>query len=312
MKPKSIILTIFVMLIGACSKDDKINDESLRVAVRFNSQISVQQTRTTGGGDKWVEEDDHVGIYMVKHEEPETIVDAAVNVQYKATEVNADNAANAVFSPANTAQTIFFPQDGKKVNFVAYYPYKSGIEEEYAYPVNVGDQENQTAIDLLYATANNGGAGYNKTAGPVKLTFEHKLSKLAIKVERGAGIDPNSEVEVTIKKMNRTAEFDLRTGNLIYIEEPATTDITPYYNTASETYEAILLPVTSIGDEQYVEFEVEGDTYRWQIKNNIPSLEAGKKYAYTIAISRAGLRGTKCAITEWISTIEDDDALEHK
>ena len=69
MKPKSIILTIFVMLIGACSKDDKINDESLRVAVRFNSQISVQQTRTTGGGDKWVEEDDHVGIYMVKHEE---------------------------------------------------------------------------------------------------------------------------------------------------------------------------------------------------------------------------------------------------
>ncbi|HBK31505.1 MAG TPA: hypothetical protein DDZ78_07775, partial [Porphyromonadaceae bacterium] len=153
MKTKSITLTVLVMLLMmACSKEDKIVYDSEQV--QFISHVSALQTRTTSGGDQWVK-NDPVGIYMIKNGTTlaaENILEKADNRQYKA--ASGDVFATG-FNPAAPDQTIYYPTEGK-VDFVAYYPYKSNeeIKEGYKYPVDVRNQTEQADIDLLYAKAN--------------------------------------------------------------------------------------------------------------------------------------------------------------
>ncbi|HBX19770.1 MAG TPA: hypothetical protein DEF88_04925, partial [Porphyromonadaceae bacterium] len=299
MKTKSITLTVLVMLLMmACSKEDKIVYDSEQV--QFISHVSALQTRTTSGGDQWVK-NDPVGIYMIKNGTTlaaENILEKADNRQYKA--ASGDVFATG-FNPAAPDQTIYYPTEGK-VDFVAYYPYKSNeeIKEGYKYPVDVRNQTEQADIDLLYAKAN----GYDKaTTGPVKLTFEHKLSKLVIQVKKGESL---ASVEgLQVKKIYTAADLELSTGDLKDFRDEK--DIT--LNKNGDTYEAILLPVAALEDKHSVEFELDGDDYKWQINKNITDgLKAGKKYVYTITVTKSGVE-VEGEITPWGEVTGDAEAV---
>ncbi|WP_418894141.1 fimbrillin family protein [Limibacterium fermenti] len=296
MKTKPIIISTLVMLLlAACSKDDKINDEGVPFMVRFNSLIVATQTRTTDGGNQWVT-DDPVGIYMVNHGETlaaESIAEEADNRQYKAI---GSNTADTGFNPAESNQTIFYPQNGDKVDFVAYYPYRQDITE-HKYAVDVSDQSAPAAIDLLYAKTNNDGEGYNKQSGQVTLPFRHPLSKLAITVAAGNGIVSLEGLRITINGMNTTADFNLAQGELSNQGNP--NYIQPYNVNGSNTYEAILLPINTLSADHYVEFELDDIIYKWQINLPDNALEAGKKYAYTITITGKGVEGATGNIDSW-------------
>ena len=298
MKTKSIIIAIFaICFLTNCSKNDTpVNDGTLK-AVHFLSHIDALKTRTTGGGDRW-SADDRIGIYMINHGETlaaGTIAESADNREYKSA---AENVETTGFNPVAPEQAIYYPKDENKVDFISYYPYRHDITG-YKYPVNVADQGNQAEIDLLYASSNNNGEGYDKSAGAVNLTFGHPLSKLAIKVEQGGGLASLDDLKVTIKGMKTIADFDLATGALS--NEGNAADILPN-KTGDGSYEAILLPVAATDDEHYVEFEADGNIYKWQLNsgdNPITGLEAGKKYTYTITITKTGIEGASGTITPW-------------
>lgn len=62
--------------------------------------------------------------------------------------------------------------------------------------------------------------------------------------------------------------------------------ITPY-TAAENKYEAILLPVGSLRDMHIVKFATSsGETYKWSMKKEISSLEAGKIYTYDIIVTK--------------------------
>ena len=293
MKTKFLsIILCAAALFAACDTAEELADgTSDAVAVQFASG-GISITRTTADGNQWVA-DDAIGIFMKAHGETLSsgVYADAGNKKYKAQ----SSSATSLFSPFNGDQTIYYPMEGGRVNFVAYYPYTQSLTN-YTYPVNVSDQSNPAAIDLLYSGST---TAYDNGSVTVPLTFKHALSRLVINVAVGDGFANLSGLTaVSIKGMKTTAGFDLGTGTLGTAADAA--DITPY-STGGGSYSAILLP-TTLGTTHYVQFTVDGKSYAWQIDSDIAKLEAGKQYTYTVTISKTGLTVAPVEITDWTGT----------
>jgi hypothetical protein len=298
-----IIFAATAALFASCSQDNDVpNSSAARVAVQFSASAlsATPQTRTTAGGDSWVE-NDLIGIFMVDNG-TDDIAESVSNYRYKAT------ATSSLSDFVADGSMAYYPVSGGKVDFIAYYPYSS-TQGFGTYQINVASasQDDQTAIDLLWAKANKGGNGYSKADGllssPVDLVFSHQLSKLIMTVEKGAGIDDLTGLTILIAGVNTTAQFDLTDGTLDAVGGPV--GIVPKVTTTptdSEdgVYEAIVLPVSNAGVK--VEFTLpDGNTYTWDLEASITTgFQAGKKYIYTITLSKTGLTLTG-NITAWSS-----------
>lgn len=282
----SVAMMAASMAIVSCSKDE--TPAAYDGSVRFTSGITAApDTRVaidddTKGTSVW-EKDDPVGIFMVKNGGTE-VAEGAANIPYKA----ATPGATTTFTPADTP--ICYPvNDDAKVDFIAYHPYNAAVSgSDFTYPVNLLNQDSQTAIDLMYAMNNNGGVGFDKNDGinktAVNFAFTHKLAKLVLKVTTDATV-PGDITAVTIKGMHTTATFDLKTGALGAATGNAT-DITPVTITANSRYEAILLPV-AYDDTHSVVFTVNGKNYVWDMKTGtIPNLAAGRIHTYDVNVTQ--------------------------
>lgn len=297
MKAIKILTTVALagaMVFTSCNVNDDIIDNNEAQAVKFTSGINALPTTKAaidGTGNSVWELNDPIGIYMVNH--GTTIVaESADNVKYTA----AAAGASTSFTASGTA--IYYPvNETAKVDFIAYHPHNAAVAN-YVYPVNVATQTSQTAIDLMYATADKSGAGYNKTdaATAVNFAFSHQLAKLILNVEKGAGVTGNL-TSVTITGMNTTASFDLK-GTAGLTTPGNQGPITPFTATAGSKYEAILLPVAALGAAHTVEFTVGTETYIWNMSNDITSLAAGSIYTYDITLTKYAV-GVSGSITKW-------------
>jgi hypothetical protein len=202
-----------------------------------------------------------------------------------------------------TASTIYYPGNGDKVDFIAYYPYVSSITTLGNYSVNVTTQTTPAAIDLLYAKATNGSSGYDKSnTSAVALTFGHQLCKLTLNTSVPAGSTQFASSDLTtmtvsIAGMNTTALFNLATGALGTASNVAA--ITPRTVAAGAKYEAILLPIAFTGVS--VTFGITagnnpGD-YVWNVPND--TFEAGKEYVYNISFTGDGAVSVSGTINDW-------------
>jgi hypothetical protein len=256
------------------NNEDEMNNGADRVAVKFQSTgVDVAQTRVTGNA--W-NAGDSIGIYMVDHSTTD-IAEGAENIQYKA---NAGGTGQIGFTAASTV--IYYPVPGS-VDFIAYHPYQSTLTNWiYKVDVSSGKQASQTGIDLLWGKA---GTGYTKTTSSVNIPFTHRLAKLHLTVQAGAGVPALPGLTVAINGLHTTADFDVKTGGAL-TNVGTTAVITPRY-AGSYQFEAILIPenITS----QTVSFSTGGNTYTWRISDNIGKFEAGKRYNYTVTLRKTGL-----------------------
>jgi hypothetical protein len=239
----------------------------------------VRSSALKASGTAWAG-NDAIGVFMVNHGSND-VRNEATNKRY----VTATGDGN--FAPA-AADTVYYPVNGDKVNFIAYYPYVPSIATLGAYAVNVSDQSAPAAIDLLYAKAT-GTGGYDQTnTSPVALSFGHKLSKLTLNIAAPA---PSTQIiaadlasmTVSIAGLNTQASFDLAAGTLGAGSNKAA--ITPLAVTAGAKYEAILLPGDFSGVS--VSFGItQGSApgnYVWNVPNG--AFEAGKEYVYSVSFT---------------------------
>ncbi|MDR1115605.1 MAG: SUMF1/EgtB/PvdO family nonheme iron enzyme [Tannerella sp.] len=276
-----LVIAAVIPALAACSleDDDILSQDSERVPIRFSvSDATAEQTRTSvnaSGETQWVY-NDIVGIFMTGD---------AGNRRYTVT-----NTVTGELSPA-AGNELFYPEDGRYVNFVAYYPWKNRQTSD-SYAVDVRDQRYSAAIDLLYS---NNTRSYNMNSGAVNLSFRHALAKLELTVQKGESSVNLSALTVTIKGINTQAYFNLATGKFSQpttrtnVEMLCTQQPSGY---ANGKYEALLLPATSLAGVT-VEFKVHnGPTYVWipsqQSSPALNYLAGGSRYNYTITVNGSG------------------------
>lgn len=253
-----------------------------KVAVQFGSSITASRAVY----DKWTA-GDQIGIFMVEENEilsKDAIREDADNIAYK-------TEGDGAFSPVTAEQIIYFPMDGD-VDFHAYYPYTAEVND-YRIALDLSDQSNQEALDLMYAKV----SGRNKSNPKVELNFTHLLCRLILEVQPGTGLTQAdlAKLTVKVKDVDTKATFNLVDGTISGEEEPK--GIAMKTVEAGKRYEAILFPTTS--ESREIEFSLNNDhdaPFTWTMKTK---LEGGKQYHYTgVKLSRtaAEVSGT---ITPW-------------
>ncbi|MEG1546053.1 MAG: fimbrillin family protein, partial [Bacteroides sp.] len=172
MKKHTLILAVIAITLIACgeSKDDPVLPS---VPIQILGEI---ETRTVENA--W-NTNDSIGVFMIKRRQElnaGNIVENADNRKYV-------NTLNLSFIPKDENQTIYYPVNGDSVDFIAYFPYTKLLKTNYIYPIDLTNQDNPKTLDLLYGKV----TGKLQTDPILNFSFKHKLSKLVLEVEAGAG-----------------------------------------------------------------------------------------------------------------------------
>jgi len=298
------MLFISATIVISCSRPEITPDK--KIEAQFSSNILIMNSPAKAAGNVW-DASDAIGIYMYA-EATLDVVEDIKNIKY----ITDDGGTVGSFKPTGTR--IYFPDNGDKVRFMAYYPQIDGIQVNDIYPVNVADQSEQEVIDLLYSF--NTSAKYDKKSPDrkVSLVFDHQLTKIQVNVKAGEGLS-NSDLQdivVSFSGFNTTADFNLTNGSLNNPEAPE--DIDMLKITAKEGYtasfEAIVLPSTEIPTASIV-FDlkngnpgagIESDLFTWDFNN---TLNKSTRYIYNVTINRSGIV-VEATINDWIPTDEED------
>ena len=268
-----------------------------RQAAIQSANGSGLKTRTTAGGDEWVQ-NDGVGIFMLTN--LGTITTAAHrltdNKKYNATPGNP--ASKADFSP-DDGTDIYYPQSGN-VDFIAYYPHGTINTADYTYNISVTDQTNPAAIDVLYAKTTN--VAKSKTA--VNLAFDHALSKVTLNVTLGDGLTSLAGSDITAAKltgMPQTATMALQDGA---VTAGTAGDISSLRGTVpggasyDATFSAILIPQSSGGTNRTIVFTVDGTSYTGIIPNG-DIFAPGNHYTYPVTVKKSSVTMGTVSIDNW-------------
>lgn len=268
------------LLVTSCVNNDDFsewNDGSQPIT--FSSYIKGLSTKA--GDTSWAEGDE-IGVFM-KNTGSNLAEATRANCKFLT-----DGSGKMLAATNNDA--LYYPGEGIAVDFIAYYPYTKSLNGT-TYNVNVADQSNFPAIDLLYA--NN---AKNMSSGNPTLEFTHKLSKVVMNIETDPSIPSLDGLQVTFKGMNTKAEFNLSDGS--FSNASASADINMQVNTIGAKAEAIVLPATL--NNVKVVFSLGG--YQTEAEINT-TYESGKKYTYTVKLSHSGLKPSiqfgDATITDW-------------
>lgn len=241
-----------------------------KVAVQFGSSINAASRAVN---DKWTA-GDQIGIFMVGENKvlsKDAISEEADNIAYR-------TEGDGAFSPVAAEQIIYFPMNGD-VDFYAYYPYTPEVND-YRIALDLTDQSNQEALDLMFAKV----SGCNKSNPKVELQFSHLLSNLILEVQPGTGLTQAdlAELTVKVKDANTKATFNLVDGTISGEETPK--GFTMKTVEAGKRYEAILFPTES--ESREIEFDLNNDhdgPFTWTMKS---ALKGGSQYHNLVTLSR--------------------------
>lgn len=276
-------VALATLLLTACQNDEEPMQTDTRVALQVTSGI---QTRTYD--DQW-EKGDEIGIFGFTQGDAPT--QAYSNVRYVTT------GGDGALTPDGT--TIYLPTDGSSLDFVAYYPYTATAMTDGVYTVNVTDQSDQSAIDLMAA----GTQTADRINNTVTFNFEHKLSKIVLTFKPGDGmaLSELTRMKVQLTNQQPKALFDVTQPDgevVVGTNTPAT--LTLNTDADGTSSEGIILPSANFdGMTIHLELSNGSSFFNWDLNNSkAEKFEAGKKYVYDITVNKSRLDVT-ATIEDW-------------
>lgn len=275
-------LALAALLLTACQNDEETMQTDTRVALQVTSGI---QTRAYD--DQW-EKGDEIGIFGFTQEDAPA--QAYSNVRY------VTRSGDGAFTPDGT--TIYLPTDGSSLDFVAYYPHTTDLENGI-YTVDVENQSDQSTIDLMAADTQTA----DRIKNTVMFNFEHKLSKIVLTFKPGDGmaLSELTGMKVQLTNQQTKALFDVTKPDgevVVGTNTPATLTLdTDADGTSSE---GIVLPSANFdGMTLHLELSNGSSFFNWDLNNSkADKFEAGKKYVYDITVNRSRLDVT-ATIEDW-------------
>lgn len=260
-----IVLIGIITLIG-CDRDERVQHEFRTLPVKFNTFI-VEDIQTRAKETSW-ENGDKIGIFAINSGtslQVENIVNNYENLPFITT-------GDGVFQAESRA--LYYPEDNKNIDIIAYYPYKSGVSD-YECPIDITEQQ-----DFFYSTnlKNATDDGVQKT-----LEFQRVLSKVVFNIttKNNASLEL---LDVLLSGVKTKARFALGTQKLEIDNASAKTLTLDVKGSATQKQvEVILLPTTKTNDIA-VTFQVGSqNVYTWKIPHE---LEQGKVYTYNVELDK--------------------------
>jgi len=289
MKQKFLLSAVFsvitILATISCVKENRFEISSEEVKFRSNITTADQTAKAT---DNAWNAKDSIGIYMFK-KSSFNIADGGENIPYVARIGGTD------VSFAAKDQAIYFPDNGSEVRFMSYFPYNSEIVPNI-YKVDVSDQSNQSAIDLLYSFDQEAFYVKDSQNKMVYLNFDHKLSKIVINIKTGTGHEyvDLENLKILISGLNTKADFDLINGRLN--NRSAIAGIVPVNVSVKDdfhsSYEAIVIPTEITPTDAKIVFdlnngeEINNDMFTWILGS---PLLGSYKYTFNVTINRSGI-----------------------
>ena len=196
---------------------------------------------------------------------------------------------NGNFTPSSEDQTIMLPYDNSNRTIAAYYPFTAAAATG-TYSIDVSNQANQEAIDLLVA---NPVSNITKLSPVAALEFHHKLVKIALTMSPGEGVTAEqlANMTVTISNQQTTGTCDVINNGNVSVTPAAASTITLLTTNNGTSSEAILLPAATTAG-MTLTFNIPGaGVYTWTVNSaaKSQSFDAGNKYKYDISINKTSI-----------------------
>ncbi|MBR5729539.1 MAG: fimbrillin family protein [Prevotella sp.] len=271
-------------MFSSCSSNDEeqvVENQQKQVELKITAGISTRAVNASWtSGDK-------IGVFSMDGTTP-----SYSNMSY--TTVNGDGN----FTPSQEDQTIMLPYDSESRTIAAYYPFTAAAASG-TYTIDVSNQSNQEAIDLLVA---NPVSNVSKTSPVAALEFHHKLVKIDLTISPGEGITQEqlASMTVTISNQPTTGTCDVINNGNVVVTSTNTSTITLLTTNNGATSEAILLPVSST-ENMILTFDIpNAGVYKWAVNSaaKSQSFDAGNKYKYDISINKTSLI-VNSSIEDW-------------
>lgn len=270
----------------SCTNNDDNSEWYGSEGIVFTTAI---QSRVSG--NTW-NANDEVGIYMMN---AGSGIEAATAQNKK---YIAQTNGTLTAAPGNG---IYLPESGN-VDFIAYYPYTTSVSGNKL-AVNVSDQSNPAAIDLVYSNGTKGVAA--TTATPISLGFTHQLTKVTLNVTKDETIETLNGLGVNIKGISTEGEFNLADGTLTATAGTNNKDVAMYIDAqgTTATATAIILPTAASTDQTSLNltFNLNGQSFTHTI-SDASIFEKGKNVSFYANLS---INNGKPVVTIGAATIED-------
>lgn len=270
----------------SCTNNDDNSEWYGSEGIVFTTAI---QSRVSG--NTW-NANDEVGIYMMN---AGSGIEAATAQNKK---YIAQTNGTLTAAPGNG---IYLPESGN-VDFIAYYPYTTSVSGNKL-AVNVSDQSNPAAIDLIYSNGTKGVAA--TTATTISLGFTHQLTKVTLNVTKDKTIETLNGLGVNIKGISTEGEFNLADGTLTATAGTNNKDVAMYIDAqgTTATATAIILPTAASTDQTSLNltFNLNGQSFTHTI-SDASIFEKGKNVSFNANLS---INNGKPVVTIGAATIED-------
>lgn len=270
----------------SCTNNDDNSEWYGSEGIVFTTAI---QSRVSG--NTW-NANDEVGIYMMN---AGSGIEAATAQNKK---YIAQTNGTLTAAPGNG---IYLPESGS-VDFIAYYPYTTSVSGNKL-AVNVSDQSNPAAIDLIYSNGTKGVAA--TTATTISLGFTHQLTKVTLNVTKDGTIETLNGLGVNIKGISTEGEFNLADGTLTATAGTNNKDVAMYIDAqgTTATATAIILPTAASTDQTSLNltFNLNGQSFTHTI-SDASIFEKGKNVSFNANLS---INNGKPVVTIGSATIED-------
>ena len=272
----------------SCTNNDDNSEWYGSEGIVFTTAI---QSRVSG--NTW-NANDEVGIYMMN---AGSGIEAATAQNKK---YIAQTNGTLTAAPGNG---IYLPESGN-VDFIAYYPYTTSVSGNKL-AVNVSDQSNPAAIDLIYSNGTKGVAATTSTT--IRLGFTHQLTKVTLNVAKDETIETLNGLGVNIKGISTEGEFNLADGTLTATAGTNNKDVAMYIDAqgTTATATAIILPTAASTDQTSLNltFNLNGQSFTHTI-SDASIFEKGKNVSFNANLS---INNGKPVVTIGAATIEDWD-----
>lgn len=296
-----MMIAAAAMTLAACSNDDE--SDNWAGEIRLSSGLTVQQTGTRATTDiqsTQFANKEKIDVFINEDTEAPATTTYSQPLVYTAGE-------SGTMNPPTDNQP-YFPTSGNKVNIYAYYPSnKVGTDitaKDVSFTVeeDQSDETNYKASDLMRGTpASN---PVSRTSQTTTLTFKHLLSKVTIKLQKGAGLSSLDGAVVKLKNVKPSTTLNASTGAISEAEGEAKKITVMTASSTTLSGSAVVVPQTlgigfievTLADGGVLTSKYLKDSGGSSISNVV--LTSGNEYTYTITVNLTSLNVTS-AITPW-------------